>query len=137
MAPSTPRRVLVVDDYVDTLDTLREILVEIGGFEVMTASSGLEAIEAAHRFRPDVILLDVSMPGMSGLEVARRIRLTRNLGQTVAIVAVTGHTTPEAVGLMREAGFDWHESKPMSVERILEVAATARRSAFLAPHGHH
>jgi CheY-like chemotaxis protein/two-component sensor histidine kinase len=115
-------RVLVVDDNVDNTLSLRMIL-ELVCYDVRIAHDGLEALEVAERERPDLILLDIGMPGLSGLEVARRIR-GREWGKTVKLVAMTGWGQDEDRRRSREAGFDVHVVKPVEPASLLELLAS-------------
>jgi|SRR5690349_7767395 CheY-like chemotaxis protein len=113
-----PRRVLVVDDNADAAESLG-MLLEVRGNEVRIAYDGLEALEAAGAFRPEIVLLDIGMPKMSGYEVARRLRAAR--GDSVMIVAITGWGQEEDRRRAREAGFDHHFTKPVDYEALLEL----------------
>ena len=113
------RRVLVVDDNVDAADMLRALLEGLG-HEVEAVHSGMEALAAAERFKPDVVLLDLGMPGMSGHEVASELR-RRRPGSEPLIVAVTGWGKPEDRARAREAGVDVHLVKPVEEEDLREV----------------
>jgi CheY-like chemotaxis protein len=102
--------VLVVDDYADTQELYREFL-SYAGFRVAAAASGQEAVDLALSLLPDLILMDLSLPGMDGWEATRRIRRdprTRN----VAIVALSGHTTGSASASAKRAGCDSFLTKP-------------------------
>jgi signal transduction histidine kinase len=119
-----PLRVLVVDDNVDGAKSLAMLLGLIG-HEVRVAYDGPEALEVAAAFRPEVVLLDVGLPGdMDGYQVARRLR-ARPGTETAALVAVTGHGSEEERARAREAGFAAHFVKPV------ELAALC---SFLARH---
>jgi CheY-like chemotaxis protein len=120
VAPSIPppRRVLVVDDNADAAESLG-MLLEVRGNEVRIAYDGLEALEAAGDFHPEIVLLDIGMPKMSGYEVAKRLRAER--GATVLIVAITGWGQEEDRRRAREAGFDHHFTKPVDYEALIEL----------------
>ena len=113
-----PHRVLVVDDNADAAESLG-MLLEVRGNEVRIAYDGLQALEAAGDFDPDIVLLDIGMPKMSGYEVARRLRAKR--GDSVLIVAITGWGQEEDRRRAREAGFDHHFTKPVDYEALLEL----------------
>jgi PAS domain S-box-containing protein len=113
------RRVLVVDDNVDAATTL-EVLLRSLGHETRVAHDGLRALEIAREFRPEVILLDIGMPGMDGYEVARRLR-AMNHGQTFRIVAITGWGQEADRTRSREAGFDVHLVKPVDLGVLARV----------------
>ena len=122
-APMRPeeggRRVLVVDDNADAREALR-FLLEDEGHEVRTAADGPEALAVAASFVPDVVLLDIGLPGMDGYEVARRLR---DLPQcrSVFIAAVSGYGQPEDRIRSQEAGFDEHLLKPVSAGPLLAL----------------
>jgi DNA-binding response OmpR family regulator len=112
------RRVLVVDDNQDAADSLAMLLTSQGD-EVRTAYDGEEAVEADARFEPDIVLLDIGLPKLSGYDVARDIR--RRRGAVVLIVAITGWGQEEDRQRSRDAGFDHHFTKPVDIDRLLEV----------------
>jgi signal transduction histidine kinase/ActR/RegA family two-component response regulator len=112
------RRVLIADDNEDSAVSLAELL-ELRGNEVQTAGNGLEAVEKAAAFRPDVILLDIGMPILNGYDAARRIR-EQPWGGNVRLIAVTGWGQEEDKRRAWESGFDHHLVKPVDV-RILET----------------
>ncbi|HYI86677.1 MAG TPA: PAS domain S-box protein [Burkholderiales bacterium] len=114
--PGRPRRVLVVDDNVDAATMLAALIRQLG-HEVQIVHDGSAALEAAEGYRPEVILLDIGMPGMNGFEVARRLRELRRI-PAVRIVAVTGWGKPEDRKRSREAGFDMHLMKPVELSEI-------------------
>jgi CheY-like chemotaxis protein len=121
----TPRtesrhRVLIVDDNDDAAETLRELMQTLDAHEVHTASNGADALEAAARLRPDVVLLDLSMPGMDGYEVARRMRATP-WGETALLVALTGWGQEQHRRRSKEAGFDCHLTKPADPDALRAV----------------
>ncbi|HEY2863440.1 MAG TPA: MASE1 domain-containing protein [Casimicrobiaceae bacterium] len=119
------RRVLVVDDNRDSADTLAALL-EAWGHEVRTFYDGPSALEGATEFEPDVVLLDIGLPKMSGYEVAGHLRQSAN--RSMILVAFTGYGQDEDRRRVREAGFDYHLVKPLEVaalERILDSVVTA------------
>jgi PAS domain S-box-containing protein len=120
-------RILVVDDNRDTAESLAMIL-QLSGHEVRLAFDGPEAIAAAVANRPDVLLLDISLPGMNGYEVARRLREDHGLTQTV-LVAVTGWAQTEDRMRAQEVGFDHHLVKPVEPEALHRLLASLK-----APH---
>jgi len=122
--PRLPRRrVLVVDDNVDAAESLAVVL-RLAGQEVRVVHDGAAALEAAHADRPDVIFLDIGMPGMDGYEVARRLRDDPVLRGAV-LVALTGWGQPEDRRRSREAGFDHHIVKPVDPDVMQTLLATA------------
>jgi CheY-like chemotaxis protein len=104
-------RVLIVDDEHDTADTMR-ILLEGAGHEAEVAYSGPAALEAARRLRPDVVLCDLGLPGLSGLEVAAALRADP-LTAGARLIAVSGYGQEEDVRRSLEAGFELHLTKPV------------------------
>jgi signal transduction histidine kinase/DNA-binding response OmpR family regulator len=123
----TGRRVLVVDDNVDGADSLARLLT-LGGHAVSQAHDGPAALEEARSFRPDVVVLDIGLPGMDGYEVARCLRgepATRD----VILVALTGYGRDEDMVRSREVGFDYHFVKPVDFEALHEVLGSVRATA--------
>ncbi|HEV2847218.1 MAG TPA: ATP-binding protein [Thermoanaerobaculia bacterium] len=119
-AKASRRRVLVVDDNEDAAESLG-VLLEMMGHEVRTAYNGLEAVAKTAEFVPDVVLLDIGLPGMNGYEAARRIRQQPS-GGAMRLVALTGWGQEEDKRRSREAGFDLHVTKPLDpalLERLL------------------
>jgi PAS domain S-box-containing protein len=121
------RRVLVVDDNPDSTASLAA-LVKMLGHDVETAADGIEAFEAAERFRPAVVLLDLGMPRLDGYGAARRIRAAPWGGDTL-LVAQTGWGQETDRRLTREAGFDFHLTKPVDVAALRKILAEAREPA--------
>jgi PAS domain S-box-containing protein len=120
-AASTGRRVLVVDDNVDAARTLGALL-EIGGHDVRTAYAGDEALALLDGFVPDIAFLDLGLPGMTGLELAGRLRAdARSAG--ARLVALTGWGRDEDRERTREAGFDAHLIKPVDPSAVLALLA--------------
>ncbi|WP_051241969.1 hybrid sensor histidine kinase/response regulator [Azohydromonas australica] len=124
-----PRRVLITDDNVDAAQTLATALA-MAGHEVRTASDGEGALQAAASFLPEVVVLDIGMPGLSGYDVARRLRQEPSLSKAY-LVALTGWGSWEDQQRALEAGFDVHVTKPASAEHIehLITAAANRETA--------
>jgi signal transduction histidine kinase/DNA-binding response OmpR family regulator len=116
-------RVLIVDDNVDAAESLALLLGTMGQV-VQTAYDGVTALDAAERFGPDVVLLDIGLPGLSGYDVAREIR-RRGLSD-VLLVALTGYGQQEDQARAREAGFDHHLIKPTDVSRLPDLFASFR-----------
>jgi CheY-like chemotaxis protein len=119
-----PCRILVVDDNVDAATTL-SMLLELEGHETTVAHSGPEALTAAERIHPDVVLLDIGLPGMNGYEVARRMR---DLAPRPTLVAVTGWGAEEDRRQAQEAGFDHHLVKPVDPAALTELLARIKPS---------
>ena len=114
--PSPHRRVLVVDDNVDAADSLRMVLDALG-HAAKAAYDGPSALELMDSFVPEVVLLDIGLPKMDGLEVARRIR-ARSGGEAVRLMALTGWGQDEDKRRTQEAGFDEHLTKPVDAARL-------------------
>lgn len=115
-------RVLVVDDNVDTAKSL-EMLLRESGYDVRTAHDGSTALEAALDYRPNVVLLDIGLPGLNGYEVAKRMRQQPVL-QNVVLVAITGYGQESDRQRAQAAGFDHHLAKPARFEQIQIILAT-------------
>ncbi len=120
----TARRILIVDDNEDAADSLGMVL-GLDGHQVICAYTGAQALEQAQAFRPDIVLLDIGLPGVDGYEVARRIRALPDL-QTVRLVAITGYGQDADKARARAAGFAEHLVKPVefaALQRILAIPA--------------
>ncbi len=115
-------RILVVDDYADAAIALSRMLTKLYGQEVRIAHDGPSAIVSALAFKPELMLLDIGLPGMDGYEVARRLREQPGTEGTL-LVALTGWGQEEDRRKSREAGFDHHLVKPVEPEAILELLA--------------
>ncbi|HEX5046250.1 MAG TPA: PAS domain S-box protein [Gammaproteobacteria bacterium] len=124
----TPRRILVVDDNQDSADSL-SILLGLLGADVRAVHDGAGALAALDSFRPDVMLLDIGMPGMDGYELAREAR-RRPRGKAITLIALTGWGQEEDRRRSKDAGIDYHLVKPVdlaALERLLADSPTARR----------
>jgi signal transduction histidine kinase/CheY-like chemotaxis protein len=110
------RRVLVVEDNHDIRESSCDLL-SMAGFEVKGVSTGSEALEIAPAFAPNVVLLDVGLPGLNGYDVARRLRDLPQFVSTV-LIAITGYDTAEARALSAAAGFDHHICKPVNFDEL-------------------
>jgi PAS domain S-box-containing protein len=118
-------RILVVDDNEDSAESLSTLLA-MRGHTTATAHDGPEAIEAAERFRPELVLLDIGLPRMNGLEVCRRIR-EQAWGKTMIVVALTGWGQEEDRAKSKEAGFDHHLVKPVQIRELTTLMGTWTR----------
>jgi PAS domain S-box-containing protein len=125
--PSRPLRVLVVDDNVDAAETLGMLLQE-SGHDVRTAFDGPTALEVALEYRPEVVLLDIGLPGLDGFEVAKRLRQQPALG-SVVLVAMTGYGQDSDRQRSLDAGFDHHLSKPADFGKVQDILATVSAKA--------
>jgi len=113
------KRLLVVDDNVDAADSLAQLL-RLAGFDTRVAYDGRTALELAERIHPDVALLDLGLPQMSGHDLARRVR-DAAWGRDVRLIAVTGWGQDDDRARSRAAGFDEHLTKPVDPEVLLGV----------------
>jgi CheY-like chemotaxis protein len=129
----TPRsaRILLVDDYPDALETWG-LYLRTCGFEVITAVNGNEAVDAARTRQPDVIVMDLELPGISGYEAARRIRRMAETA-TIPLIAATGYSHSHQLAEAQQAGFDVILVKPCDpgelvaeIERRLDAARSQR-----------
>jgi signal transduction histidine kinase/DNA-binding response OmpR family regulator len=118
------RRILVVDDNRDAATSLA-MLLELTGHETRVAHDGLEAVQAAESFRPDVVLLDIGLPKLNGFEVARMMR-QQPWGKDMTLVALTGWGQEEDRRMSSEAGFDAHLVKPADPVALTELLAGMR-----------
>ncbi|WP_179197488.1 PAS domain-containing hybrid sensor histidine kinase/response regulator [Caballeronia sordidicola] len=133
--PAHSLRVLVVDDNADTADSLA-LIVELSGHTVRTVHDGHAAIRAAEEFRPEVVLLDIGLPGVTGYEVATWMRLQEQL-KSVVLVAITGYGQESDRQLALKAGFNHHLVKPVDfskIETILDMAAKGLSSLTTERH---
>lgn len=115
-------RVLVVDDSIDTAESFAELL-RIEGHEALAVHDGAAALEAASALRPDVVFLDLGLPGMNGFDVAER--LASAPGRRPLLVAVTGYGQEESRRRARAVGFDKVLLKPIDLREVLEILARA------------
>ncbi len=122
---ATGLRVLVVDDNIDAADTLAALL-EMNGHVTRVANDGHQAIEMAQDFQPQVVFLDIGLPGMNGYEVARKLREMPGVARAV-LVALTGWGTREDRERSSEAGFDHHLTKPADMDTVEALLAGLAR----------
>ncbi|MBN9120704.1 MAG: response regulator [Planctomycetes bacterium] len=119
------RRVLVVDDNADAAESLSELLA-LSGHTTQTALGGPEALSVIAKLRPDLVLLDIGLPGMSGYEVARALRADPSCSELI-LVALTGWGSEEDRRRSAEAGFDYHLTKPVEREQLEGLLANLPR----------
>jgi CheY-like chemotaxis protein len=117
-AASSPRHVLVIEDNDDAREMLQRVLA-LEGHRVLASEDGVRGIEMALLHRPEIVLIDIGLPGASGYEVAQRIRTA--LGGRVKLVALTGYGQPSDRRHSRDAGFDTHLVKPVGLEDLAAV----------------
>lgn len=120
---STTKRILIVDDNVQAADVASELL-DLYGYQTAVAYGGQQGLQTAAAFVPDVILLDLGMPGMDGFQVAAALRARPDL-RDVALVAFSAWGDPATRQRTQAAGFDQHLTKPASLEEILGTIAIA------------
>lgn len=123
------RRMLVVDDNRDSANSMAKFL-KLRGHDVRTAHDGVEAVEAAELFRPEIILMDIGMPKLNGLDATCRIR-AHPWGRSMVIIALTGWGLEEDKIRSHDAGCDGHLVKPVDIsdlEKVLEELATESNS---------
>jgi two-component system CheB/CheR fusion protein len=125
-AGKSARRVLVVDDNLDVLESMA-MLLRLEGHDVHAVKDGPEALATAEVFAPEVVLLDLGLPGMDGYKVARRLRQHPALASAM-IVAVTGHGSDLDRSLSREAGIDLHITKPADPDLLRELLRAPPKS---------
>jgi CheY-like chemotaxis protein len=122
--------ILIVDDYVDALDAW-ELFLQAEGFTVVKATTGEDALSCAEQATPDLIVLDVELPGLSGVDVARTLRSAERTRQ-VPLIATTGHS--HVGDAMRAAGFDAVLTKPcdpaMLISEIRRLMASGHTAAL-------
>ncbi|MFM0627892.1 chemotaxis protein CheB [Paraburkholderia xenovorans] len=119
-----PQRILVVDDNADAGESTATLLA-LDGHEVKVARDGPSALLLAVDFRPDVVLLDIGLPGMDGYEVARRLRVIPGFADTL-LVALSGYGGEEHRHRAEQAGFDQHLVKPADIDRLNALIASFR-----------
>jgi CheY-like chemotaxis protein len=132
IAPPTPvsvsaaerRRILVVDDNVDSAESMAAIL-RIEGHDVMTAYDGMAALKAAEEVTPEVVLLDIGLPGLDGYELARRLR-ARPQTHRALLVAITGYGQSEDVKSAMDAGINCHLVKPVNRAALNAILVSAQ-----------
>jgi signal transduction histidine kinase/DNA-binding response OmpR family regulator len=124
--PRDACRILVVDDNHDAAEATA-VLLGLGGHDVRTVGNGADALTSVPVFAPDVVLLDIGLPGMNGYQVAGRLREIAETEYS-CLIALTGYGQPSDRERAREAGFDHHLTKPADPEELLELIAGWLRS---------
>jgi CheY-like chemotaxis protein len=119
-----PQRILVADDNHDAAEAL-SLQLQLAGHEVRTAHDGMEALDMATTFKPDIVLLDLGMPKMDGCEVARQLRLRSTDGRRMMLIALTGWGQQQDRDRTAEAGFDAHLVKPVAEAHLFKALAAA------------
>jgi len=119
------QQVLIVEDNKDAADSMA-MLLRLWGHEVRTARDGLSGLKAALSYRPQVVFLDIGLPGLDGYAVAKRLR--SELGQEVRLVAMTGYGQEEDRRRAQQAGFDAHLVKPVDPELLHQLLGHPTRT---------
>ena len=128
-----PRKVLLIDDSRD-LTSLLCSMIKILGYETAAAYHGMEGIQTAMAFQPDVIFCDIRLPKMNGFDVAKSIRSIESL-KDVYMVAITGYAGRTDMEYALESGFDRFLSKPVdlaSIKQVLEEAGERQKAPWMA-----
>jgi CheY-like chemotaxis protein len=120
-------RILIVDDLEDSADSLA-MLLRMSGHEVHTAYDGEEAVTAAEKLRPEVVLLDIGMPKLNGYDACRRIR-EKPWGKSILLIAVTGWGQEDDRRRTVESGFNHHLVKPVNPRDLMKVLAQLQATA--------
>jgi signal transduction histidine kinase/DNA-binding response OmpR family regulator len=123
--PASPRRILIIEDYPAVAESLRRML-HMGGHEVRVSRDGIGAMEELAVAHPDLILLDIGLPGMDGYEVARSIR-RRPGSESIVLVALTGHGQEADRRRSAEAGFNHHLTKPVDPAALFSLISSVPR----------
>jgi len=117
--PKQSKRILIVDDNVDATDSLSELL-KLRGYTVEKAYDGITALQIAARFQPSIVLLDIGLPGINGLDVAKRLRAESTFVKPL-LIAVTAYGAESDYRRSREAGFDHHLVKPFGLKALSQL----------------
>lgn len=118
-APQDGFLILIVDDVVDNL-ALISLDLQQQGYRVVTASDGEKAVRVASLTRPDIILMDIAMPGTDGLEATRKLRTDVTM-QNIPVIALTAYDTGGFRRAAADAGFDGYLTKPINFDRLHEL----------------
>ncbi len=126
-ATRAPKRILLADPCRDTVESTAWLL-RFWGYDVQGAGTGPEALEVALAYRPEVVLMELGLPGLDGYQVARRLR-QQGTHPALLLVAVTGYGDEKNRRRSREAGFDCHLVKPVDPEVLQGLLATSQRES--------
>jgi CheY-like chemotaxis protein len=124
---ATMKRVVVVDDNQDAAESLA-MLLGMSGHEVRVAFDGPAGLALAQEYAPDIMLIDIGLPGMDGYEVARRVR-EQEQGRRALLIAATGYGQSEDRACSSSAGFDHHFVKPLALDALINLIGSAPISA--------
>jgi two-component system cell cycle response regulator DivK len=122
LSSETKKRILIVDDNEDMRDLLAQILEEEGMYHLLFAEDGAQALDKAVRTLPHLILMDMSMPGMSGWEAVPRMRRIAELAHT-PIIAITAHASAEDRARALALGCTLHLGKPFDIVQVIDAVA--------------
>jgi two-component system, sensor histidine kinase len=125
-SPTSALRVLVVEDNLDVARSI-ERLLRVAGYTVHVVHNGASAMKEAPKFAPNAVLLDIGLPDVDGLKLAKWIRQEPAL-QNVLLVALTGYGLESDKERVREAGIDHYLVKPVRFEKLESILATATRN---------
>ena len=126
-------RVLLVEDNVDNFELVR-FLLEHAGYEVLAAHNGREGLEIARRERPDLVLMDLSLPEMDGWTAARELKSDPQTAG-LPLLAITAHTLPGDRKRALDSGFDGYISKPINVSNFAQTVAAAIQNKTMPKEG--
>ena len=127
---STHMRVLVVEDNLDSAEML-SFMLKLAGHDVRTAHDGVDALHIARQFQPQVVLCDIGLPGVSGYEVARRLRAQSNFSHT-RLIAISGYGQDEDRRRSQDAGFDYHLTKPVEPSALTALLSALSSADTIA-----
>jgi CheY-like chemotaxis protein len=127
----TRQHILIVDDYPDALDIWALYLGSLG-YEISTASDGAEALALAERLLPDLIVLDLELPRVSGYDVARQLRANPDT-QHIPLIAATGYSHGQQLDRARESGFDEIIVKPCDPDALVQIIQRLLPSLEIVP----
>ena len=114
-----PKRVMIVEDNELNMKLFRD-LIEASGYETVQTRNGLEALELARQHKPDLILMDIQLPEVSGLEITKRLKADDEL-HTIPVIAVTAFAMKGDEERIRQGGCEAYMSKPISVPKFVET----------------
>ncbi|MFQ5988475.1 MAG: response regulator [Candidatus Methylomirabilales bacterium] len=122
MTTTTPKVILVVEDHPQNLELVTDLL-ESAGYRVLTAPTAEEGLELTRAHRPDLILMDVRLPGLDGLQATKMLK-DDPATQTIPVIALTAYAMPEDRERIRDAGCDGYLTKPLKIPLLLEQLNT-------------
>ncbi len=131
-APKAKAKVLVVEDHEDSREMYQEFL-EFEGYDVVVAADGLEALERAKQAKPDMILMDMSLPLVNGWEATRRLKEDDNTAD-IPVMALTGHAFPGHAEKAKQVGCDAYVTKPALPEEVANRIRSMLQKSKSGPH---